>query len=288
VGQTLQQASRLNDLKLEALRDEPVDVRARDGLEIFRLNAADVAAGCEQARDRLASFPVPDPEAPEHWGTFEILTGQIRVLLGYIREVGVRGPEPEGFRALVLATLRYSYAADLGQAGYIMAGEFQRRWTEDLGPEHHDRLAAVERYAALCLLVRAQDEAIRLLKDVHLLRARLSGPRDSGTLSVAADLCCALNQSGDHESAWQLSRDTVPVCISELGEDSDTTLRAISGFAGALRGLGSLSAALAAFGDVHEKYARTRGTDHLSTLRAADDVAITAYELEDYEAKAAH
>jgi hypothetical protein len=255
----------------------------RDIQEIFRRNTAGIPAACEQARDRIAAFPVADPEAPEHWDDFEALTEQLRVLLGYLAEAYVPSSEPSRFRSVVLADLRYLHAADAGLPGRVLAGWICAEWTAELGVEHPDRISAYERYAAICLSVGAGDEAVRLLKAMHKLRARLSGSQSPAALGVAASLCGALSQSGDHQSALQLGEDIVPVCTQVLGGDSDTTLRAVSGLADALRGMGGLSAAFGVYRDVHEKYRRVWGPDHLSTLQAADNVAITAHDLEEHE-----
>lgn len=256
---------------------------SRDVQNIFRRNRAGIPEACERARDRIAAFPVPDPETPEHWADFAVLTGQLRVLLGYLAEADVSSVEPRTFRSVVLADLRYLHAADTGRPGRTLAGWICRQWTAELGVEHSDRISAYERYAALCLSVGADDEAVRLLTSLHKLRTRLSGSQSPATLGVAADLCGALSRFGDHQAALQLGQDIVPVCTTLLGGDSDTTLRAVSGLAGALRGMGGLSAAFGAYRDVHEKYVRAWGPDHLKTLRAADDMAITAHDLENHE-----
>ncbi|RAG83927.1 hypothetical protein DN069_19395 [Streptacidiphilus pinicola] len=265
------------------MTDETTAGLSRDIQEAFRRNTGGLSAACEQARDLVASFPVPDPEVPEHWAEFALLTGQLRVLLGYLAEAGVPSSAPGAFRSVVLADLSYLNAADTGLPGRTLAGWICRRWTVELGVEHPDRISAHERYAALCLAVGAGDEAVGLLRSLHRLCAKLSGPRSPAALSVAADLCGALSRTGDHQSALRLGQDLVPVCTEVLGGDSDTALRAVSGLAGALRGLGGLPAAFGAYREVHEKSVRTRGQDHLSTLRAADDLAIAAQDLENHE-----
>ena len=189
----------------------------RDIQEIFGRNRASIPAACEQARDRLAAFPVPDPEVPEYWDDFEALTGQLRVLLGYLAEAGVSSTEPAEFRSVVLADLHYLYVADVGRSGRTLAGGICRKWTAELGVEHPDRISAYERYAALCLSIGTHDEAVRLLRSMHKLRTRLSGPRSSATLSVAASLCDALDQAGTISplcSSARTSSRSAPRCLA--------------------------------------------------------------------------
>jgi hypothetical protein len=62
------------------------------------------------------------------------------------------------------------------------------------------------------------------------------------------------------------------------------TLHAVSAFAGAKLGSGDTSTALAAYREVHARYLRVRGPDHLMTLLAAETLAKVLHQAAEHEA----
>jgi tetratricopeptide (TPR) repeat protein len=194
----------------------------------------------------------------------------------------VPSSEPPEFRALVLKVLQYLYLAQEISLGVILAEAIRRRWIEDLGRDHPDRITAVERHAA-CLLSTDPDAALPLFEEALELWSRVRGPEHWNTLNAAANLCVCLHQIDDYPAALQMSQRILPVCRRVLGEDSDVTLRAASGFAEGLFMLGEYSTALSAYRDIHERYLRMYSADHLFTLNAATNVAITLAKVGDFE-----
>lgn len=263
--------------------DEAVECAHRDVQDIFRANPGDAALACRQARDRFAEIRGFDPEDHRSWPAGTTLSADLRVLLGFLGETAVPSVEPQGFRALVLAVLRYLYVAQEIRLGSAMAEEIHRRWTTELGNDHPDRITAVERYAA-CLLPNDHEAALRLFEEALELWSRIHGPEHHRTLNATANLCACLNQVEDYHAALRLSQRTVQACRRALGEDSDVTLRATSQFATSLLGLGEHRTALSAYRDVHERCVRKYSADHLITLEAAENVASTLDKMGDIEA----
>jgi tetratricopeptide (TPR) repeat protein len=254
-----------------------------DVQDIFRANAGDLAGACRQARDRLAAIPEFDPEDPALWPAAAALTADLRLLLGFLAETTVPSGEPAGFRALVLAVLRYLYLAEQHQLGLLLAEEIHRRWTAELDPAQPDRIIAVERHAA-CLVPTDLDAALPLFEEAFESWSRNYGPADARALKAAANLCLGLNRVRRYQEALRLGEDTVRRCRRELGEDSAVTLNAANRFADSLCGLGDHRTALSAYRDIHERYTRKHSADHLTTLSVAEQVAISLAEVGDLEA----
>jgi tetratricopeptide (TPR) repeat protein len=261
---------------------ESVERAHADVQGIFRTSIDDTPEACRQACDRLAAVRGFDPDDPDSWKAGAILAADLRVLLGFLAEARVPSVEPPEFRALVLKVLQYLYLAREIGLGVILAEAICRRWTEDLGPDHPDRIIAIERHAA-CLLSTDAEAALPLFEEALERWSRVRGPEDRDTLNAAANLCACLQQIGDYTAALQLSQYILPICRRVLGEDSDVTLRAASGFAASLFALGEYSTALSAYRDIHERYLRMYSADHLFTLNAASNVAITLAKIGDFE-----
>lgn len=263
--------------------DVAVECAHSDVQDIFRANAGDAAGACRQARDRLAAIPEFDPEDPGRWQAAAALTADLRLLLGFLAETAVPSGEPAGFRALVLAVLRYLYLAQQDGLGLLLAEEIHRRWTAELDRAHPDRIIAVERYAA-CLVRHDLEAALPLFEEAFEAWSRSCGPQDPRALKAATNLCLGLNRVKRYQEAQRLGEDTVQLCRRVLGEDSAVTLNAANRFADSQYGLGEHRTALSSYRDVHARYVRMYSADHLTTLAVAEQVAIALAQVGDIEA----
>lgn len=123
----------------------------QDIREIFRNQTADLARACEQARDRLAAVPRPGPDNRFSGDDWDTLAADLRVLLAFAAQTGVRIGEPDGFRILVLDLLWNLRTTNRNGLGAVLSREVHRRWSAELGMRHRDRVSAGQ-YCALCLL----------------------------------------------------------------------------------------------------------------------------------------
>jgi hypothetical protein len=263
--------------------DEAILQAHRDMGDIFRVNTADASHAAQEARDRLGALPPLDPETPDSWEACEIITGDLRVLLGFLGEAAVVSSRPAGFRTLVLTILRYLDESDQTVLGLLLAGEINVRWTAELGREHLDRIAAVDQLAVY-MRARGQSKvALPLVEEALGLYSRIHGQNHPATLNAVVNLCACLVGRGDALVASRLSRKILPTCVAVLGRDSDITLRANSVFAESMFELGETRTALDVYRDVHARCRKTKGRDHLATLNAAGKVAIVLHGLGDHE-----
>nr|WTB34891.1 tetratricopeptide repeat protein [Streptomyces sp. NBC_00830] len=268
--------------------DPAVEKAHTDVLELFRKSTAGDPAGlgavCRAARDRLAALPTLDPDDPSTWTSYELITVDVRTLLGFLREVDVPSSEPERFCTLLIRVLRYLYKADRSELGEFLAEIVHTDWDTRLGESHVHTIDAAERLAA-CIHARADTERARpVFQRILRLRAAKFGDDHPDTLLAACNMGACLNQLEDYRGAFRLNTGTVQRCESQLGKDDRTTILAAENLAGSLFGLGRLEAALTLYRDIHQRYRRVSGENSLAVLDAKSSVAITLHKLGYYEA----
>ncbi|MER5944554.1 tetratricopeptide repeat protein [Streptomyces sp. NPDC001904] len=264
--------------------DPAVEKAHRDVVRLFRAATADeLAAVCRAARDRLAALPALDPDDPSTWTSYELITADVRSLIGFLGEAGVPNSEPERFRSLVIRVLRYLYAADRAESGVLLAELVRNDWEPAIGESHVHTLAAAARLAA-CLHAHGDSEQARpVFERILLLRSRTHGDDHPETLLAACNLGACLNRLQDFRAAFQLNTGIVRRCERRLGRDDRTTILAAGNLAGSLFGLGQLEMALTLYRDVHRRHSRVTGENSLAALDAQASIAITLHKLGDYE-----
>lgn len=273
--------------------DPAVERAHADVVSLFRdhtdgdaaVTAAGLAAVCRAARDRLALLPSLDPHDPRTWSSYELITADVRTLLGYLHEAGVPSSESERFRSLLIRVLHYLYRADDGaEPGILLAELLHRDWAARIGESHADTIEAAERLAA-CLHAQGDSQRARpLFEKVLLLRSKKLGDADPATLVAACNMGSCLNQLRDYRAAFRLNDDTVRRCERRLGKDNGTTILATGNLASSLFWLGEHRRALSLYRAVHQWHQRASGVDALDTLWAEADVAVTLSALAEHEA----
>ncbi|MFD6326345.1 tetratricopeptide repeat protein [Streptomyces sp. NPDC058442] len=259
-----------------------------DVLSLFRKSTVGdpdgLAALCRAARDRLAALPTLDADDPSTWTSYELITVDVRTLLGFLREIDVPSSEPKRFRTLVIDVLRYLYMADRSELGEYLAKIVHTDWDRRLGESHVHTIDAVERLAA-CIHGRGDAKRARpVFEQILELRSAKFGDSHPSTLLAACNMGACLNQLEDFHTASQLNADTVRRCERRLGKDDPTTILAVDNLAGSLFGLGQLKMALTLYRDIHQRYRRVSGGNSLAALEAGAGIAITLHKLGDYEA----
>ncbi|MEH0420473.1 tetratricopeptide repeat protein [Streptomyces sp. B21-083] len=268
--------------------DPAVEKAHTDVLNLFRTSTAGDPAGlaalCRAVRDRLAALPTLDADDPSTWTSYELITVDVRTLLGFLRELDVPSSEPERFRTLLIDVLRYLYMADRSELGEYLAKIVHTDWDRRLGESHVHTIDAVERLAA-CVHGRGDAERSQpLFQKILRLRSAKFGRDHSGTLLAACNVGASLNQLEDYEAALQLNSDTVRRCERQLGKHHPTTILAVDNLAGSLFGQGESELALVLYQDIHQRYRQVSGENSLVALDAEAGIAITLHKLGDYEA----
>ncbi|MEU3901059.1 tetratricopeptide repeat protein [Streptomyces sp. NPDC045251] len=259
-----------------------------DVLNLFRKSTAGDRAGlaalCRAARGRLAALPSLDADDPSTWTSYELITVDVRTLLGFLRELDVPSSEPERFRTLLIDVLRYLYMADRSELGEFLAETVYTDWDTRLGESHTHTINAAERLAA-CVHGRGDTErALPVFARILELRSAKFGDSHPGTLLAACNMGACLNQLGDFDEASELNSDTLRRCERQLGKHHRTTILATDNLAGSLFGRGELKMALTLYREIHQRYRRVSGENSLAALDAEAGIAITLHELGDHAA----
>ncbi|MEU3371106.1 tetratricopeptide repeat protein [Streptomyces sp. NPDC006660] len=223
-----------------------------------------------------ACLAVSDPELPASWPEYRKLASLVRVLFN---RPDYRGHEPQEFRALLVQVLRYLYVSGQHEPGVTLGRMIRASWSETLGEDHPDTLAATNRLAGCLLGLRKYAEARDLLVDLLPRCERALGWEDPLTLTVASNLCGGLSALGAHEEARQRCEDVLRRSRIALGPDDPRTLRAASNLALFLRRLDDHQAALAVMEETLLRYRRVLGEDHPDTEHAKRDLVALLREL---------
>ncbi|MFE2594341.1 tetratricopeptide repeat protein [Streptomyces anthocyanicus] len=100
-------------------------------------------------------------------------------------------------------------------------------WSETLGEDHPDTLAAANRLAGCLVGLRKYAEARDLFADLLPRCQRALGREDPLTLTVVSNLGGCLSALGAHEEARRQCEDIVRRSRLALGPDDPRTLRGI-------------------------------------------------------------
>jgi tetratricopeptide (TPR) repeat protein len=252
--------------------------------DLFRSSNASVAATCQAARDKYASFPNIDPDDPASWDTYRLITSDLQTLLAYLIETGVPSSAPDSFRNLVMRVLYYLSRADRSKLGLILSKAVYREWSEQLGQSHPDVIYVAERQAACHQELGDAQAATALMRKVLAQRKAVLGDAHPSTLRAAANLGTSLNFLEDFHAALRLNQETVQLCRVQLGPDHDATLSAAAHLASSLFGLGEYQIALGIYRDVLARRTAVNGPNARETLTEASNVALTLEKLGDHEA----
>ncbi|MET9899126.1 tetratricopeptide repeat protein [Streptomyces sp. NPDC006446] len=268
--------------------DPAVGKAHTDVVNLFRKSTtgdpAGPAAVCRAARDRLAELPALDPDDPSTWTSYEVITADVRTLVGCLRETDVPSSEPEPFRSLVIRVLRYLRKADRAEPGVLLAESVHRDWVARMGELHADTIDAAGRLAA-CLLAQGDAKQARpVFERILQLRSSEYGDDHPDTLLAACDLGACLNALEDFRAASRLNTDTVQRCRRRLGKRDRTTILATGNLAGSLLRLGEADQALRLYRYIHEWHSERSGENSLVTLEAAAGIAVGLDGLGDHEA----
>ncbi len=164
-------------------------------------------------------------------------------------------------------------AEDLGRT-------LHQRWTERLGPDHPDTLAAATELAHAYRDRGHPADARALVEDTLARRRRVLGEDHPDTLRSASDLAATLSEP-------RLARDLAEVTLVKrrqvLGDDHPDTLATASGLSSDLHALGDYQVACELAEVTLAKQRRVLGGDHPETLATAGNLAGALLALGEYQ-----
>jgi hypothetical protein len=247
---------------------------------------ADEQARTRRAAQHLVATATPgEPDDPASWPAYATLTPHIQALTdgpGPSRTLG--DPEPDQFRALLLAVARYLHVSGQPATGRDLAEQAHHRWIRTLGPDHPDTLKSAHGLATCLWALGDLAGARTLLEDTLARRRRLLSPDHPDTLSTANNLAVDLRASGDLAAARTLDEDTLARRQRLLGNDHPHTLTSADNLAVDLRMSGDLAAARTLDEDTLARRQRLLGNDHPDTMESAHGLAFDLCQLGDYQA----
>ena len=178
------------------------------------------------------------------------------------------------------------YLLDRGGAAVAMQRleELQQAWTDLLGSDHEDTLAATVALARALAGVGQPARARELGEEVLERQRRLLGVDHPLTLLTASNLAIDLANLGELEAARALGEDTLARQRRVLGVDHPGTLRTATGLGSRLAASGELEAARALGEDTLARQRRVLGEEHLHTLGSASNLVIRLAALGEMEA----
>jgi hypothetical protein len=247
----------------------------QDGLQVHRLVQAilrdqltpgqrDNDARCIAAL--LAAAGPADTDHPATWPTWASL-------LPHLLAVNPAESDSPDLRQLATRALLYLLRRGDTQTAEQFGAELFDRWTQRLGPDHIDTLAAATELAhARSNLGRPL--AIReLIEDTLARRRRILGNDHPDTLRSASDLSATLSVLGKLLPARELAEDTLARRRRMLGDDHVDTLRTADVLAGILAALGELRTGRELAEDTLARQRQILGNDHPNTLSTASGLA---------------
>jgi hypothetical protein len=237
---------------------------------------ADEQARTRRAAQQLVATATPgDPEDPASWPAYATLTPHVQTLADDSDPPShsAGDAEPDQFRTLLLAVIRYLNRSGQGRAGRRLAEQAHRRWTRTLGPDHPDTLKSANNLAA-CLWALGDAAGARTLYEDTLARIRrVLGDDHPDTLKSANGLAICLWSLGDPAGARTLHEDTLARIRRVLGDDHRHTLHSAHNLAICLWSLGDLAGARTLDEDTLARFRRVLGEDHPDTLVSASNLA---------------
>ncbi|MEV8549947.1 FxSxx-COOH system tetratricopeptide repeat protein [Streptomyces glaucescens] len=237
-----------------------------------RTGEAEAAAVRSDVVTVLAEVSPGDPDLPESWDSWALLTSHLLT----------RPDSPEDLQALgrVLAGAAH-YLLASGQVGeaLIMSRECHASWARTMGADHPETLVWAQ-YSALATADAGDTaEARTLIGEVLARRRRVLGEDHPDTLTSADTLARILGHLGELVAARELAEDVVVRRRRVLGEDHSATLASGNTLAEILMRLGELVAARELAEDVLARLRRLLGEDHPRTLRTAHNLAVALARL---------
>jgi tetratricopeptide (TPR) repeat protein len=165
-----------------------------------------------------------------------------------------------------------------------LARTLYERWTERLGPDDLDTLAAATELAHAYRDRGRLAEARALVEDTLARRRSILGDDDPATLRSASDLAQTMADLRDLQQARLLAEDTLAKRREALGPDHPDTLRTSGNLSATLSALGEHEAARELAADSLARLRRVLGADHPHTLTTARTLSLALGGLGQYRA----
>lgn len=197
----------------------------QDGLQVHRLVQAilrDQLTPGERDDDArrvgallIAAGPT-DTDDPATWSTW---AGLLPHLLA-ANPAESNSPE---LRRLAVGALLYLLRRGDSQTAEQLAAALFDRWTQRLGPDDVDTLAAATELAHARANLGRLSEIQQLIEDTLARQRRILGDDHPSTLGMVGIVAALLLSSGNRAGAQKLAERTLPVCRNTLGPGHPTT-----------------------------------------------------------------
>lgn len=274
--------------------------RADGSLQFHRLvqvairanqTATERARSAEVARSLLnAQRPSTGPEDPAGWPAWAILAPQVLTAHALHPNDGAVDYDMASRRLLIdtgwyLYSHLGSHRRD-GESALLPLDQFASkvhiRFTEHLGRDHPDTLAAATCLAVYLREIGRADAAVQLDRSVFKLYTRMYGADDERTLTSANNLALDYRELGEVEAAHRLDRDTAFRRRQALGAAHPATLTSNSNLAGDLRAMGEFAVARSLDEETWRQRSEILGPRHPDTLTSANNLAADLRGLREY------
>jgi tetratricopeptide (TPR) repeat protein/tRNA A-37 threonylcarbamoyl transferase component Bud32 len=146
-------------------------------------------------------------------------------------------------------------------------------FTERLGPNHRDTLAAMNNLSMTYTAQGRPADAVQLQEETLALRQAYLGPDDPDTLISINNLAVGYNLVGRGADALALREQAVPLFHSRLGPDHRHTLALMANLAGSYYSEGRYADAVKLFEETLERQKIKPGPEHSDTLMTMTNLA---------------
>ncbi|MFI6131622.1 KGGVGR-motif variant AAA ATPase [Micromonospora sp. NPDC051141] len=223
-----------------------------------------------QGERLLVSARLGDPVDARSWPRY-------RRLLPHV--VAADWAQGQSLRALVLLLCGQLSAVGEIDRAVSLSQDAAARFTNLLGPDHRDTIAALHTFAALAWQTGEVQTALVLAERVWTRRAELLGPEHGDTLAALNNLAVMLWSQDRREEALSRNETLLALRQAALGPDHPDTLVALGNRATMLFGAGRLAEALNCEQAVHLGRRRRLGAQHPATLASLENIAAIRLEM---------
>ncbi|MFF7185586.1 FxSxx-COOH system tetratricopeptide repeat protein [Streptomyces sp. NPDC008222] len=251
--------------------------RLTQAIQRDRTSEAEAAAVRSDVDTVLSGVTPGDPELPESWDGWAVLTSHLTTRPGPFED------DQYALRGTLFGAARYLLSSGRPREALRVCTEFHELWSHSLGEDHPGTLVWAAYRGEAAAAVGEPEEARRVAEDVLDRRRRVLGEDHPDTLRSGQNLATSLAHVGAYEEARRLAEDVLDRRRRVLGEDHPDTLASANTLAVILRDLGAHEEARRLAEEVVQRESGVLGEDHPYTLASAHNLAVILGDLGAYE-----